>query len=291
MRRYAPLVAATALFVIAGGMALASDSSDVITACVKPSGAMMIVDDLADCGAKEGTLTWNTQGIQGEPGPEGPEGPEGPPGADGHLTCDDERRINAAAPAFQIREECGLITVASGLTEDGSASTGGSNFVDSAPFGNPPGDHDVAFRFEVSSDVDVSLEYLDLAVEHENGAAPLEVYLVAEKPSTNPNLSSLPDMDNVLEQWEVPSHQLVITGWRMFSVVGPTLEAHRRYWVVLSVTEENSRYRWWGGVEPMPGSAIAERYDFAVHSWPPGSWIGSDITGGSAGMRVVGSPG
>jgi hypothetical protein len=276
------------MVVFFGVVVSATAQEETFTGCLAPGGNLRSVAigdaPMTECQGSSVEVSWNVQG---------PAGPTGPAGADGHLTCDDERRINAAVPTFEIREECGLIVVATGLGEDGSASTSGSSFVESAPFGNPPGDHDVAYRFEVVSSVNVSLEYIDLAVTARgSGSGPLDIYLVNEQPAPqNQNLSSEPDMLSILEQWQRTPQQLLIHGARLPSTMGPELAAGERYWLVLSVTEPASRYQWFSGVvDAMPGNARAERYDFTVSDQPPGTWIGADATGGSPGLRVVGLP-
>jgi hypothetical protein len=94
-------------------------------------------------------------------------------------------------------------------------------------------------------------------------------------------------MSNVLEQWEVTEAELIANGIRFSSVSGPTLEAHERYWVVLTTPEESNRYGWWVGLEVVTGAAKAERYSFQVGDKPPGTWIGTD--GAFApGLKVVG---
>ena len=288
-------------FTMVAAVAIAQPEPDdtVYTGCLTQGGNLVDVAVGEEprnppCNPNQETISWNAQGprgAQGLPGEDGEPGPPGPPGPSGGLTCDDERRINDAIPAFELREECGLLTVVSGLAEDGSFNNTASNFVESAPFGNPPGDHDVAFGFEVTGDTDFVLERVDIAVESWTaGSGPLDVFLVPRRAvPANPNLTTEPDMANVLESWSLTAAELVVQGGQFVSVNGPILEAGGRYWIVLSVTEPASRYRWWSGLGDMPGGAKAERYDFTVGGNPPGTWIGSDLSGGAGGFRIIGS--
>jgi hypothetical protein len=67
-----------------GGVATAQIVGDdgVIEACVRPSGALRIVDSADDCTRRERAVSWNERGPAGPPGPPGPPGPEGPRGLD-----------------------------------------------------------------------------------------------------------------------------------------------------------------------------------------------------------------
>ena len=99
-------------------------------------------------------------GAQGPEGPEGPQGPDGPPGPDGpagSLSCDDELRIKAAAPACELSPGCGLITIYDTFGPDGSYGAGTRS--GTLPNqGNPPADHDIAQAFSVPIGQDVALE-------------------------------------------------------------------------------------------------------------------------------------
>jgi hypothetical protein len=61
-------------------------SAQVIHACVKNGGTIKIVEDPAQCGGGDTSLSWNVQGLQGppgepgQPGMDGTPGPQGPPG-------------------------------------------------------------------------------------------------------------------------------------------------------------------------------------------------------------------
>lgn len=292
---------------LAGVVGLTSASADVAPtkyyACLK-AGVLYSVGTTTprSCPLGGTVISWNetgSQGPQGLPGapgnqglqgPQGEQGPQGPAGPSGGLTCEDERRINDAVPSFAIRPECGLVAVADGFAPDGSYNVNGSNFVESYPLGNPPGNHDVANRFEVTGGADVNLQYLDLAVKPWNTSGPLEVYLVGERPAARASLTSEPDMTNVLEKWVRTNEEMTVNGNRYYSTTHAVLTAGSKYWIVLSVPEPNTRYYWYVGIQPVTGFAQAERYDFEVSGAAPGTWIGSDFVSGSGGFRVVGSP-
>src|SRR5258708_6060517 len=85
------LAVATAMFVGAAGVALASTMLDpvsaptVIQACqLKGIGTIRIVKATSDCNTRvETPLSWNSQGPAGPPGPKGDIGTAGPAGAAG----------------------------------------------------------------------------------------------------------------------------------------------------------------------------------------------------------------
>lgn len=63
---------------VAGGVATAATTSNVVHACVaKRTGAVRIVAAGTQCARTETSLQWNQTGPQGLVGPEGPQGPAG----------------------------------------------------------------------------------------------------------------------------------------------------------------------------------------------------------------------
>jgi hypothetical protein len=61
-----------------------SANADVILGCTnKNTGAVRIVNTVADCSKYEGVVYWNVEGQVGPAGPTGPAGPVGPPGPQG----------------------------------------------------------------------------------------------------------------------------------------------------------------------------------------------------------------
>ena len=81
------VVAAGLAGAVFGGGAFAFASipnsvTGIISACLKSSGAVQIIDTQAGkvCNSGEKLLSWNQVGPVGEPGPEGPAGPVGPEG-------------------------------------------------------------------------------------------------------------------------------------------------------------------------------------------------------------------
>jgi hypothetical protein len=299
------VLGAVAALTVMGGVALAQGGGgDTFYACANSQNDR--VDKISTgepptCSGVWEPVSWNSEGPAGEQGPQGEQGPTGPIGPAGGLTCADERRINDAAPGFEVRGECGVVLAATSLGPNGEYRRG-SHFIESVPFGNPPGDHDVAQRFEVVSDSDLILEYVDLAI-HFQGSNPgkLEIFLVGET-ARQGALSSEPDMSNVLEHWQAAPLESdefgagVVAipnapwGMRLSSKTGPKLEVGQRYWLVGIVTRDNTQYRWWLGADVLPtGSATAERYGIDVGQWPAGSWIGSDHPEG-LGLRVAGIP-
>jgi hypothetical protein len=98
------LVVGTALAAAVGGGAVALaafspvDGSGQINACyAQKNGALRVVVPGARCSNGESSLLWAQQGV---PGPAGPAGPAGT------LSCADELRIAAAAPAFAVTPSC-----------------------------------------------------------------------------------------------------------------------------------------------------------------------------------------
>ena len=67
--------------VLVGGAAYAS-GSQVIQACVLPSGQLRVLTS-GSCQSNETPLSWNQQGVQGPAGAQGPAGPQGGPGPQG----------------------------------------------------------------------------------------------------------------------------------------------------------------------------------------------------------------
>ena len=62
MRRSASVGAVVVLLLFVGGLALASDSGDVINTCVNSAGVMFVVDDPSECVGQKTPLSWSTSG-------------------------------------------------------------------------------------------------------------------------------------------------------------------------------------------------------------------------------------
>jgi hypothetical protein len=258
------LVAGIAIGVVGIGVAHAAipDADGDITACVNRLGGVRIIDTETGqaCSRFEQMLEWNQQGPAGPPGPPGPAGPPGASSAS--------------------------VVVASNLGTDGGWNNSASNFVESEPFGNPPGDHDVATRFQVpSSGPGFRLDQFVIAVGDASG--PLDVYLVGESPCSSGVCTSAdgfaPDMNNVLEVW----HRSGPSGTTFESATQPTLVAGSAYWIVATIPEDaTGRWRWWSGLLALDTFGKAERYDCCFdHLWV--SNVGS-ITAGP-GYQVKGT--
>ncbi len=65
-------------------------------------------------------MSWNATGPQGEQGPAGPAGADGADGADGEFGCENELRILAAVPGFELSEGCSApgVSVSVGVSVD-----------------------------------------------------------------------------------------------------------------------------------------------------------------------------
>jgi hypothetical protein len=76
----AAIAAAGFTAVLVGGVAIATSTSETITACANNrTGAMRYISD-GECRSTETTIDWNRQGLQGEQGVPGPAGPAGTSG-------------------------------------------------------------------------------------------------------------------------------------------------------------------------------------------------------------------
>lgn len=83
-------VCLVAVLMLGGGLAAAAVPAPnaTITGCYhKQTGALRVVDSVAQCRSQELGLTWNQQGPQGPPGAPGPAGPVGPAGPAGISTA------------------------------------------------------------------------------------------------------------------------------------------------------------------------------------------------------------
>jgi len=68
------------------GIGLASAQGDTVYhACVKPSGAMFLVDGPDACKGKDTHISWSQEGPAGPQGPQGEAGPQGEQGPSGVL--------------------------------------------------------------------------------------------------------------------------------------------------------------------------------------------------------------
>jgi len=256
----------------------AADSPSVqIRACVaNGSGQLRIIGPLDECGNKESLLTWNQQGVKGDPGPVGPQGPVGPEGPAGP--------VGPPGPALTPD------VVATNLANDGTWNPNGSHFVESDPYGNPPGDHDVATRFVVpGGGPSYRLAELHLALAPLN-QGPLDLYLVGEIQCslaicTQPD-GFAPDMSNVIEVWHRSGGS--VDDMRFPSVNRPSLAPGTAYWIVATIPEEaTARWRWWVGVVASDTYGKAERYDCCFdHLW--NSTVGNVSAG--PGYRILGTP-
>lgn len=89
--RQSTLVFASVVFAIIASFFFwvqARAEGDVITDCVKHTGAMYVIGSgfrRADCGTGDTLLSWNIQGIPGPQGPQGDPGPTGPAGSPGPM--------------------------------------------------------------------------------------------------------------------------------------------------------------------------------------------------------------
>ena len=113
LTRTSAVVAGTAVAVLGGGaIALAAFSpvdsaTGAISSCYsQKSGALRVVAPGAKCANGESPLAWAQQGVPGPSGAAGPSGAPGPAGPAGSLSCADELRILAAAPAFAVTPQC-----------------------------------------------------------------------------------------------------------------------------------------------------------------------------------------
>ena len=158
------------------------------------------------------------------------------------------------------------VLIVGNMAADGSYRTGSSNFVESYPYGNPPGDHDVATRFTVpAGGTAYRLSSLRMPFET-TVSGPLDVFLVGEMPCDvtihrcDSETTVGPDLSNVLETWRLSG----ATGQDMNFASGsrPLLAAGQSYWIVASIPEDAvAQWRWWSGSIPSIGWAKAERYD------------------------------
>jgi hypothetical protein len=63
--------------------AFTAPTSNVINACVVPSGQIRLADANGNCASNETSISWNVQGPAGSQGPAGATGPQGPAGPQG----------------------------------------------------------------------------------------------------------------------------------------------------------------------------------------------------------------
>ncbi len=87
-RAVTAIVSASLAAGVVGGVAVATNDSNTIHACVGKGGVPRIVKASADCRRGESYIDWNKQGTQGAaglPGATGPQGPQGPEGPQGPV--------------------------------------------------------------------------------------------------------------------------------------------------------------------------------------------------------------
>lgn len=237
------------------------------------------------CKGQSEEVTWSAKGPKGDQGETGAQGPEGPEGPAGGLSCADEIRINAAAPAFELSPECGLV-IYNNFAPDGSFGDGTVSAILPDGEGKPfSWRAEVAQAFMVPPDQNMTLESLNLALgKLHGGPNELDVWVLGDREATDlkcPDVPNEPDDANVVEHWRLSNAiglgRPAFGGVEIHSMTQPVLEAGALYWVMISTPEPGSAISWWSDDTSYLGFALRgerdERFDI------PFDWCVHDHTG------------
>ena len=215
---------------------------------------------------------------------------DGAPVIGDQVTCSNVTDGDGVFYANTCPGQPGILHNSFGANDD--FHTGGQKSVTTPDQGNPPADNDLAEGFEIPAGPNHTFETIEVALSFYSGANELDVYLLGDRIPAVPNSAGIthePDDTNVLEHWRIsgqvatdppgPDHIL-----RIESVVHPLLEVGKRYWVMLSVPEPNSRIAWWSSSLEYGGPSFhAERNSSLDFLWR----VAEFTDGGGLSLRVT----
>jgi serine/threonine protein kinase len=198
-------------------------------------------------------------------------------------------RWDANSLYFQVQITIQLIQRVAGYSRSGfvivydsfgvndTFSTSSSKSATTAPQGNPPSDGDIGTAFVVPSVEDLRLESITLALALGYGVNSAELWILGDQ-------DGVPDEQNILETFQLVN--MLSTQGSTITVSSsrqPLLQAARRYWLLLSVPEPDTRVAWLSApLDFMPHAAtLVKRFDH-------GGWqIAESPSGPGYAFRIV----